>query len=50
MRARFSTQQPHRPGSALSNREQLLRRHDVLKASPSLAGASGYLGRTSRGT
>lgn len=50
MRARFSTQQPHRPGSALSSREQLLRRHDLLKASPSLTGASGYLGRLSRGT
>jgi hypothetical protein len=50
MRARSSTQQPHRPGSELSSREQLLRRHDLLKASPSLAGASGYFGRTSRGT
>ncbi len=52
MRTRFSTQKPHRrPGSALASREQLLRRHDLLKAGPSLGGgASGYLGRASRVT
>ena len=50
MRTRFSTQKPHRPRTALSNREQLLRRHDLLKTGPSLGGASGYLGSTSRST
>ena len=50
MRTTFSTQKPHRPGSALASREQLLRRHDLLKASPSLGGGPGYLGRASRVT
>ena len=50
MRTMFSTQRPHRPRSSLSSREQLLRRHDLLKTSPSLVGASGYLGGASRGT
>jgi len=44
MRTMFSTQRPHRPRSSLSSREQLLRRHDLLKTGPSLVGASGYLG------
>jgi hypothetical protein len=50
MRTMFSTQKPHRPRSALSGREQLLRRHDLLKTGPSLVGASGYLGGASRRT
>jgi hypothetical protein len=50
MRTLFSTQKPHRPRSALSGREQLLRRHDLLKTGPSLGGASGYLGSRSRST
>ena len=49
MRARLSTRK-HHPGSAQSGREQLLRRHDLLKTGPSLVGASDYLGRTSRVT
>lgn len=50
MRTMFSTQKPHRSRTALSSREQLLRRHDLLKTGPSLVGASGYLGSTSRST
>ena len=50
MRTMFSTQKPHRPRAAVSGREQLLRRHDLLKTGPSLAGASGYLGSTPRST
>ena len=34
MRTMFSTQKPHRPRSALSGREQLLRRHDLLETGP----------------
>ena len=49
MRTMFSTQKPHRPCAGLAGREQLLRRHDLLKTGPSLVGASGYLS-ASRGT
>ena len=48
MRTRFSTQKPHRAGSAPAGREQLLRRHDLLKASPSRGGGPGYVGRAAR--
>jgi hypothetical protein len=50
MRTMSSTQKPHHPRSGLASREQLLRRHDLLKTGPSLVGASGYLGGGSRGT
>jgi hypothetical protein len=50
MRTMFSTPKPHRPRSALSSREQLLRRHDLLKTGAGLVGASGYLSNASRST
>ena len=36
MRTTYRTQRPTRPGSALARRAQLMSRHDLLKAAPSL--------------
>ena len=44
MRTTFRTQRPTRPGSALATRAQLMSRHDLLKAAPSLGGSSWVSG------
>ena len=49
MRTTSHTQKLHR-SAARSGREQLLRRHDLLKTGPALMGASGYLGGASHRT
>ena len=50
MRTTSSTRKTHRSRTAPVTREQLLRRHDLLKTGPSLVGAAGYLGSTARRT
>ena len=44
MRTTYRTQRPTRPGSALARRAQLMSRHDLLKAAPSLGGSSWVTG------